>query len=249
MTSHSVRFAGKTHQGLVRERNEDAYALDASDGEWPLIFVVADGLGGHKNGELASHTAVEFIVAYLREHLPDTNDPEHIKAVLEEALQKTNVKVYLTSLEDDANTGMGTTLTLVVLFEHSCYIAHVGDSRCYMLRDHVLERLTSDDTYVSRMVEMGTLSEEESIHHPSRHILTQALGYPEYIDPDIIHVDLLEKDRFLLSSDGLHGILAADAIREALDQCETPDDVAASLIEQTLEAGAPDNVTVVVIFA
>ncbi|NLA71590.1 MAG: serine/threonine-protein phosphatase [Clostridiaceae bacterium] len=249
MTSHSILYSGMTHRGLIRERNEDTFALDAGEGEWPLVFVVADGLGGHKNGALASLTAAQYVVPYLRKHLPEINDPERVKFILEDALQKTNVKVYTTSLENDDNEGMGTTLTLAVLYERSCYVAHIGDSRCYMLRENVLEQLTEDDTYVGQMVALGSLSESEVPTHPKRHVLTQALGYPEYVDPEIVHVDLLVRDRFLLSSDGLHGVLSSETITQTLRRAETPEAAADSLIEQTLQAGAPDNVTAVVIFA
>ncbi|HZK28821.1 MAG TPA: Stp1/IreP family PP2C-type Ser/Thr phosphatase [Clostridia bacterium] len=249
MVNQSILYAGMTHRGLVREHNEDSFALDAGEREWPLVFVVADGLGGHQHGELASLTAVEYVVPYLKRHLPQTNDPESVKLVLEDALQKTNVKVYTTSLEDDENVGMGTTMTLAVFYARSCYLAHIGDTRCYLLRENTLEQLTEDDTYVGQMVAMGSLTASEVSTHPKRHVLTQALGYPEYVEPEIVHVDLLGKDRFLLSSDGLHGVLSSEAIAKALRQAATPEDAATSLIEQTLQAGAPDNVTAVVIFA
>ena len=249
MAEHLLNCIGLTHQGLVRDRNEDSFAYDLPEKEWPSIFVVADGMGGHKNGALASHTAVEYILPYLKQSLPRDNDPEQIKLLLSEALQKTNIRVYMTSLEDPQNTGMGTTLTLMVLYPHSCYVAHIGDSRCYLYRGRSLERLTEDDTYVGQMVASGTLDESEITTHPKRHVLTQALGYPEYIEPHITHVDLISKDRYLLSSDGLHGVLTDEVITRALRHAETPEEVASSLIEQTLQAGAPDNVTVVVVFA
>lgn len=249
MAGHSIVFSGMTHRGFVRDHNEDSYAMDAPEKDWPLLFAVADGLGGHKNGELASRTAIGYAMAYLREHLPAVNDPEKVKTILGDAIQKTNIKVYTTSLEDDANTGMGTTLTLIALYEQSCYLAHVGDSRCYVYRDRELEQLTEDDTYVGRMVASGSLDESEVSSHPRRHVLTQALGYPEYVEPQITHVDLLAKDRYLLSSDGLHGVLNGQAIERTLRQAASPQEAASSLIEQTLQAGAPDNVTVVLVFA
>ena len=238
-----------THQGFVRDHNEDSYAADVPEGEWPLIFAVADGLGGHKNGELASRTAIGYVMAHLREALPPANEPEKIKTLLEEALQKTNIKVYTTSLEDPENAGMGTTLTLMVFYQQSCYVAHIGDSRCYILRGRELEQLTVDDTYVSQMVASGSLDASEVVSHPRRHVLTQALGYPEYVEPQIAHIDLLPKDRYLLSSDGLHGVLTQEAITRTMRQAGSPEEASSLLIEQTLQAGAPDNVTLIVVFA
>ncbi|HPX93816.1 MAG TPA: Stp1/IreP family PP2C-type Ser/Thr phosphatase [Bacillota bacterium] len=249
MADHSIIFSGMTHQGFVRDRNEDSYIMDAPEGMWPLLFAIADGLGGHKNGALASRTAISYAVSFLREQLPAVNDPEKVKSILADTLQKTNIKVYTTSLEDPDNTGMGTTLTLMALYEQSCYVAHIGDSRCYMFRERELEQLTRDDTYVSQMVASGSLEESEVVSHPRRHVLTQALGYPEYVEPQITHVDLRPKDRYLLSSDGLHGILNRKAIARTMRHAGSPDEAASSLIEQTLQAGAPDNVTVIVVFA
>ena len=249
MDGSLITYAAMTHTGFVREKNEDYYAIDASGSQWPMIFIVCDGLGGHKNGALASRTAVEFARSYLRETLPEENDPYMIRTLLEDVVQKTNVRVYLTSLESEENSGMGTTMTLMVLYERSCFIAHIGDSRCYLFRDNKLERLTTDDTYVSEMVASGSISENESIKHPRRHVLTQALGFPEYVTPEVIHIELLPDDRFLLSSDGLHGYLTSEAIQAALQTGESPEQTASSLIGRTLEAGAPDNVTVLVVFA
>ncbi|HHX20023.1 MAG TPA: Stp1/IreP family PP2C-type Ser/Thr phosphatase [Clostridiaceae bacterium] len=249
MDGDLITYAGMTHIGLVRERNEDSYAIDIQNNQWPLIFIVCDGLGGHRNGELASRTAVAFATAHLRTALPKENNPYKVRSVLEDLMQKTNVRVYLTSLESEENFGMGTTMTLMVIYERSCYVAHIGDSRCYLLRDNRLEQLTEDDTYVHEMVVSGSISENESTTHPRRHVLTQALGFPEYVKPDITHVDLLPNDRFLLSSDGLHGYLAFEKIQAAMRHAIDPEGAASSLIEQTLEAGAPDNVTVIVVFA
>lgn len=249
MAGGLITYSGMTHIGLVREKNEDSYAIDAHNHQWPLIFIVCDGLGGHKNGELASKTATEFATTHLRAALPEENDPYRVRAILEDAVQKTNVRVYLTSLESQENFGMGTTMTLMVFYERSCYVAHIGDSRCYLFRDNKLELLTEDDTYVHEMVVSGSISENESTTHPRRHVLTQALGFPEYVNPDVTHVDLLPNDRFLLSSDGLHGYLTFENIQATMRQAHEPEAAASSLIEQTLEAGAPDNVTVVVVFA
>ncbi len=249
MAGDSITYAGMTHIGLVREKNEDSYAIDVRDSSWPLIFIVCDGLGGHRNGELASKTAVEFATSHLRAALPVENDPYRVRGILEDVMQRTNVRVYLTSLESEENFGMGTTMTLMVFYERSCYVAHIGDTRCYLLRDNILELLTEDDTYVREMVVSGSISENESTTHPRRHVLTQALGFPEYVKPDVTHVDLLPNDRFLLSSDGLHGYVKFENIQGTMRHANTPEAAASSLIGQTLEAGAPDNVTVVVVFA
>ena len=163
-------------------------------------------------------------------------------------MQKANIKVYLKSLQDKANTGMGTTLTLAVFYSDSVYLAHIGDSRCYILRSGVLEQLTRDHTVTREMMEAGLISEKEEMTHPQRHVLTQALGSPEYLKPEIIHLDHKRHDRYLLCSDGLHGFVDDFQIGETLRMSTDADACAKKLVDLAIEVGAPDNVTVMVIF-
>lgn len=244
-----MKFAAQSNKGLVRERNEDHFHVMADPGNGPSVFMVADGLGGHKNGELASRTACEHLSALLARLLPETNEPQRVREIMQQAMQETNDKVYMTSLEDDANQGMGTTLTVGALYPESFYIAHVGDSRAYLLRDGELEQITRDHTYVGEMLLRGSITEDEGRVHPTRHVLTQAIGFPEFLDIDFIHLDRLDDDRYLFCSDGLHGVLPKETIQTVLAREDAPEGICRALIEDTLDLGAPDNVTVITIFA
>ena len=152
------------------------------------------------------------------------------------------------SLEKEENNRMGTTLTVGVLYPESFYFVHIGDTRVYRLRDDDFEQITQDHTYVGEMVASGNLSEDEMRVHPRRHVLTQAIGFPEFLDVNYVHLDRAHGDRFLMSSDGLHGVLEEDVIASSLASALSPEEVCSQMIEKSLEAGAPDNITVITIF-
>lgn len=242
------RVAALSDVGLVRQGNEDNYGIVTFGGDFPLVCIVADGMGGHLNGELASKIAVEYCQNRLSEDLPLENDPQQIKSLLNDVIQKANIKVYLNSLETPKNKGMGTTLTITVFYQSSVYVGHIGDSRCYLLRDRYLDCLTIDHTVIHEMLEAGTITQAETFTHPQRHVLTQALGSSEYLKPDIVHLDLQKQDRFLLCSDGLHGYVEDHAIQTTLAQSNEPEKICELLINQANEKGGKDNITAIVVF-
>ncbi|NLC25657.1 MAG: Stp1/IreP family PP2C-type Ser/Thr phosphatase [Fastidiosipila sp.] len=242
-----MEYAAQTNKGLVRDRNEDNYVVLLED-EKPGIFIIADGLGGHRSGELASRISCQFASEYLEQELPLKNEPAEIRRILDEVVQKTNIHVYMKSLENEEHKGMGTTLTIGVIYPESCFFAHIGDTRVYRLREDHFEQITQDHTYVGEMLASGTLSEDEIRVHPRRHVLTQAIGYPEFLDVDYIHLDRALNDRFIMSSDGLHGVLNDDFIYETLAGPSTPEEICTQLVDESLKAGAPDNITVITIF-
>lgn len=242
-----MQYAAQTNKGLVRDRNEDNYVVLLEDDK-PGIFIIADGLGGHRSGELASKISCQYASKYLEEELPQKNEPAQVRHILVEVIQKTNIHVYMKSLEKEENKGMGTTLTIGVLYPESFYFAHIGDTRVYRLRAGDFEQITQDHTYVGEMMASGTLSEDEMRVHPRRHVLTQAIGYPEYLDVDYVHLDRAHGDRLIMSSDGLHGVLEDDIIADSLASSLSPEKICSQLIEKSLEAGAPDNITIITIF-
>ncbi len=242
-----MQYAAQTDRGLVRDRNEDNYVVLLEE-EKPGIFVLADGLGGHSSGELASRLACTYASEYLEKELPHKNEPAEIRHIMIETVQKTNIHVYMKSLEKEENNRMGTTLTIGVLYPESFYFAHIGDTRVYRLRNDEFEQITQDHTYVGEMVASGNLSADEVRVHPRRHVLTQVIGFPEFLDVDYVHLDRAHGDRFLMSSDGLHGVLEEDVISASLANSLSPEEVCSQMIEKSLEAGAPDNITVITIF-
>lgn len=243
-----VEYAVKTDIGLVREKNEDSYLCYFRDDSWPSIFAVADGMGGHSHGEVASKIAVDYSQDRLSKDLAVREQEDRIESLLADTIQKANVQVYLHSLENEHGNGMGTTLTLCVFYPETLYLGHIGDSRCYISRKGILEKLSRDHTLVQEMQDAGTLSAAEAAVHPQRHILTQALGVPEYLNPEILKLDYKKGDRYLICSDGLHGYVSDSAIEEVMRKERTPDGCAQSLLDLALAEGGQDNITIIVVF-
>ncbi len=223
-----LRVGVATDIGRVREKNEDSYLV-----EEPL-FAVADGMGGHKGGDVASQLALETI----------EGEPA---ADLGQRLRDANAAVFERSQSDRSVTGMGTTVTAVVVEGTSALFAHVGDSRAYLLRAGDLRQLTDDHTLVARMVKTGEITEAEAEVHPHRSVLTRALGTEPDVIVDEFDVALTDGDRLLLCSDGLTGMVTEEQIVAILSAAPDPQDAANRLVRAANRAGGVDNITVVVI--
>ena len=226
-----VGFA--TDIGRVRERNEDSILVD------PPLYVVADGMGGHRGGQVASRVALETLEALAAEGRGTL--PDHVRGA--------NRAVWDRSVEDERLAGMGTTLTAARVDGASALIAHVGDSRAYLLRDGELRQLTADHTLVARMVQSGEITEAEAEVHPHKNVLTRALGTDEQVEVDEDTIELLDGDRLLLCSDGLTGMVTEDQIQAILENSEQPQQAADRLVKAANRAGGIDNISVVVLAA
>jgi protein phosphatase len=226
-----VTAAAATDIGLVREGNEDSYLT-----EEPL-FAVADGMGGHRGGEVASQLAVETLEKRYKQGAGDLPDQ----------VQEANRVVFERSVVDEKVAGMGTTLTAALVEGDRVRLAHVGDSRAYLLRDGDLRLLTEDHTLVHRMVTEGEISKEEAQTHPQRSVLTRALGVDNVVDVDDDTVQVRPGDRLLLCTDGLTSMVSEQAIEEALRGVPDPQEAAQRLVHLANEGGGTDNTTVVVL--
>lgn len=225
----------RTDVGRVREGNEDSYLMDEP------LFGIADGMGGHAAGEVASSTAVEALSSGAARVNPD--DPESLVALIKEA----NRAIFEKATKDDSLHGMGTTCTLVLIDAHRAHLAHVGDSRAYLLRDGDLSRLSEDHTLVGRMVREGQLTEEEAAKHPQRSMITRSLGIDSDVRVDLRSFDVRDGDRIMLCSDGLTSMTGEDTIKRVLQQTKSPQAAADELVDLANEAGGDDNITVVVL--
>jgi serine/threonine protein phosphatase PrpC len=232
-------WAAATDPGLVRGHNEDSLwplpeGAEVGHGEAAAQFlaVVADGMGGHVAGEIASRLAVETAVG------ADGDAVARVRAA--------NEAVVATSLDRPRLAGMGTTMTLAIFSGETVEIGHIGDSRAYLYRQGGLQQLTRDHSLVAEMVASGELRPEEAAAHPFRSVITRALGMESRVVVDRVERDLLPGDRFLLCSDGLTTMLDYDEIADLLAQPEGPE-AAAALIESANRAGGFDNITVVVV--
>jgi serine/threonine protein phosphatase PrpC len=227
----NIRAGVATDIGLVREGNEDSYLV-----EEPL-FVIADGMGGHRGGEVASRLAVETIAALFRRG----------EGALAEQVQEANRAVFERSSLDRAVAGMGTTLTAALVEGGRARLAHVGDSRAYLFRRGEMRMLTEDHTLVHRMVQQGEITEAEAERHPQRSVVTRAVGMERSIPVDEIIIDLEPGDRLLICSDGLTGMVDDGTIGRILAGQPDPQRAAEALVTAANEGGGVDNTTVIVV--
>lgn len=229
--SWHVRSGAATDTGRVREANEDAYLVA------PPMYAVADGMGGHAGGEVASALALETL---------RTMHEGSTEADLSAGVREANLAVYERQDRDPDLAGMGTTLTAIIVDEAGVRVAHVGDSRAYLLRDSKLTQITTDHTLVRELVQEGQLTEEQAREHPQRSMLTRAIGIDAVVEIDEAMIQPLNGDRLMLCSDGLTGMLTDEQILDALRSREAQDS-ADALVAMANAAGGTDNTTVIVL--
>jgi protein phosphatase len=231
----TLRYAAVSNRGLVRAINEDSLYAG------PRLVVVADGVGGHAAGEVASELVVSAL-APLDSNTDASGDPVD---ALRTAVRAANDRLRTAVEADPALTGMGTTLTALLLSGETLALAHAGDSRAYRLRDGGITQLTRDDTYVQRLIDEGCISAEEADTHPHRSVVTRVLqGSP--VEATYESAEAVPGDRYLLCSDGLTAAVPVEVITAVLRDEPDPDRCVACLMDAALAGGAPDNVTVVV---
>ncbi len=237
-TRGEPNVAGATDVGVVREVNQDAFGRFDDPERGEILLVVADGLGGHRGGEVASRLAVDRVGEFAFEG--DGDGP----ARLEQAILRANEVVLETSREDPGLDGMGTTIVCLLLAEDGpSTAAHVGDSRLYRLRGTEIVPLTEDHSLVATLVREGVLAPEDAREDPRRNQILQALGVREELAVDLAAVHLEPGDQYLLCSDGLHGMIEDDAIATIVRSVARPETAVARLIEAANAAGGTDNVT------
>ncbi|HEX3043769.1 MAG TPA: Stp1/IreP family PP2C-type Ser/Thr phosphatase [Bacillota bacterium] len=252
-----MRVGAKTDQGKVRERNEDAYGFRNN------LFVLADGMGGHSAGEIASSIAVETILNssitgfQKADYAPgcvDSDPPkiepsltDSIKTDLKESILKANESILAEVALHPENKGMGTTVTVLYVTEGQAFFSHVGDSRIYHFSEGSLVQLTDDHSLVAELIKNGVISETEARNHSKRNILTQALGTEGALEFEVTEIPVVTGDKFLLCSDGLNGILEDSLMKDQLALNEEPQIIAEKLVSLANEEGGPDNITVIVV--
>lgn len=243
MAAHCrLRFAGVTHQGLVREQNEDRYIIDQGIG----CFLVADGMGGHQAGEVASRITADTIAKKLARWGGKINrDPPK---TLQDAIFAAHQAVRKEAAKSLALRGMGSTVVTAWLQPDSCqvWLGHVGDSRAYLLRGSELFLLTEDHTIYNQARRAGMLGPDADLY-PPRSVLSQAIGPSEVIAPEIVRIELQPGDTLLLCSDGLTDMVRSEQITSLLSSSAEPEEVCRNLIQAALTGGGKDNVTAVVL--
>jgi protein phosphatase len=239
-----LKYAAGTDRGLLRDINEDSYMIIPGCSDTSCAFVIADGLGGHNSGEIASRMAVE----YIRDNLDAAGcfDGENASEKLEALVKKVNTAVYERSLGGAEVSGMGTTLTMAVITGSTLTAAHVGDSRLYLIRNGVIRQLTDDHSYIGELVRQGKLTREEAEKHPRKNIITRAIGSCPELEVDIISHRIEADDIYVLCTDGLTNMVSESEIVEIVSGSE-PETACARLIEAANRQGGEDNITVIVI--
>jgi PPM family protein phosphatase len=231
----ALRYAARSDVGLLREGNEDsAYA-------GPHLLAIADGMGGHAAGEVASSVAISALAGL------DADMPvERLLDALAAAVAQANNTLHEMSLEDPSVEGMGTTLTVLLWSDGTIAICHIGDSRAYLLRDGELHQITRDHTLVQSLVDDGRLSPAQAATHPQRSLVLRALQSGTEAEPDLSLIEAKASDRYLLCSDGLSDVVSEGALRETLLQFTDREAAVARLIELAMKGGGPDNITCIV---
>ena len=250
-----IRASGISDVGLKREGNEDFFSTDDTMG----LYIVADGMGGHLAGEVASRIAVEMINKSLLKWVDEGTPEEELFGNPDSSLtargnyilssiRLANRVVYELALENEQYHGMGTTAVVLYVSPALVIAANVGDSRIYMLRNGHIERLSKDHTIVAEQVEMGIMSADEAENSPLRHVLTRNLGSAEHVEPDIFELEPSENDRYILCSDGLTDLVADEEIQALAEEEHEPEKLCHRFVELVIQRGAHDNTTVISVF-
>ena len=226
-------YAARTDVGCVREHNEDSFIAATP------LFVVADGMGGHEAGEVASEIAIKTML----ENAPSSPNGD----ALVSAVKAANYAIIAGANEGIGRPGMGTTMTAAQIFDDQLFIVQVGDSRAYLLHEGTLQQVTRDHSLMADLIEQGRITEEEARYHPQRSVITRALGSDISVEPDLYVLRVAPGDRLLLCSDGLSGMVENATIAAILRENEDPQNCCDALIHEALAAGGMDNVTCVVV--
>lgn len=241
-----MKFSVKSDKGKVRELNEDSFLIMSDNQGLPDFFMVADGMGGHNAGEVASRAAVDYAMDFILQFKEEINTTQNIEKVLREIVYKTNEKVFALANSNEENHGMGTTLIISMALEDKAYFAHVGDSRAYLVSEDKIKKITIDHSLVEELIKLGELTEEEAANHPKKNIITKALGCTESIEPDIYEINLQKNDIIILCSDGLSNLVDEKRMLEIVLNSKDTSEMCDKLVDLALIKGGEDNITVVV---
>ncbi len=242
-----VERFGLSDVGCVRELNEDCFCIHGfDDGRERGFCILADGMGGHNAGEVASQTTVRIIAEELTKLL-DSDLGSEIPSKLLEAVERANDKVYNMSVNNSIHNGMGTTVVAVFILDGAAYIANIGDSRAYAIREDELLQITTDHSIVEELVQRGTITREEARRHPQKNIITRAVGTDSVVRADVFEYNYSQGDTLLLCSDGLCTMVEDSEIFNIMTQEKNSEDMVCKLVDTAKKNGGVDNITVICI--
>lgn len=233
-----MKIKESTHVGMIREINEDSIlTLKSKD---YCLLIIADGMGGHTGGEIASSTAVNSIKEFIEKGFETYKDKEEL---IRESILDANKKIYKSALNSPDLKGMGTTITMALIIGENVYIGHVGDSRAYILKGEVLAQITEDHSYINELLKKGAITEEEAKVHPMKNLITRAVGTDKYIVIDTYKDYILEEDTLIMCSDGLTRHVSDEEIQKVIKEKGLETNF---LVELANARGGADNISVIV---
>ena len=240
-----MRVLAKSDIGRAREMNQDSFFIPDANSEIKL-YILADGMGGYKGGEIASSLAVTSAKHYIVNNIQKVKkEKEEILALVKSAMEYANLVVFEKSREDAELHDMGTTLDICLILNNRVFIGHIGDSRVYRIRKNIIRKLTSDHSYVEKLLKEGTITKEEAYNHPKKNMLMKALGCSGSIEPDIMCKGFLKDDILLMCSDGLTNMLKDNEIYDIL--LRNPVNPEKVLVNEANKKGGLDNITVIIV--
>ena len=231
-----------TDAGVVREMNQDYYFSSVTAvGNLPNLFIVADGMGGHKAGDYASRYTIERVVASV-----SRNTGEEPIAIMKEAINKANELLVAESREDESKSGMGTTLVIGTIIGNKLFVANIGDSRLYVVGQN-MRQITRDHSLVDEMVRLGEINADEARVHPDKNIITRAVGTSDHVEADFFEVEITADDTILLCTDGLTNMVRDDEILDIIKKYDNAQAATMQLVKEANANGGRDNITVMII--
>lgn len=239
-----MKFIAKSDIGKKRDNNEDYYFV--SDNKNFPLFIIADGIGGHNSGEVASKMTVESISSSLKE-ISEYKSLEDLEKDFVKAISDANRLVFNKAKENPEMLNMGSTLTALYKYENSVLIGNVGDSRAYSITNSEIRQLTEDDTLVNSLYKLGKITKDEAINHPKRNMITNAVGTDLTIDINLIQYNYKPGEYILLCTDGLSDMLRDENILSIFSSSKNLEEISETLLEKALEAGGRDNITFIII--
>jgi len=237
---------GITDSGKVRQYNQDVFRIFSDDDKNVAVIVVCDGMGGANAGNIASEVAAEEFMRYICTCLDDIKDQTDIAEIMKNAVLSANRIVFEKSLYNDDLAGMGTTMTAAVSTRHGEVAANIGDSRLYHITRDAITQITKDHSVIEEMIDRGEITRSEARRHPSKNLITRAVGTSIYEPPDIFLLNLNSGDFMLLCSDGLSNVILDSEILKEFRKNRTVQETCKALVDIALSRGAPDNVTAVI---
>ncbi len=245
----NITARGDTDIGLARTSNQDAFLVDKKR----RLFIVADGMGGHAGGEVASDLCVKRVAGWIDEHATATKlasvdenlRQAHICSILTQAINHASTSIFERALEEPQLMGMGTTASVLIIYGKRAYIGHVGDSRIYLIRDRFIYQLTNDHSLVGEQLRAGVISGEEAKNTRMQNVITRSVGYQEMEDVDTSTIAIESDDIFVLSSDGMHGRISDEEISRTVNKNKL--NAVKELVELANARGGKDNITLIVV--